>query len=67
MDMSDDGWHFYMSAVVNCDIHSDYLPVTPQGDLDILKMIGDFCKLPSMLPHIHSFIDALWEFNLGEA
>ena len=71
----------YVRAVIQCDFDSPYLPLChplngretdePTLDecasIDVLTIISDFCELPPMLPHIHSFIDALWEFNLGEA
>jgi len=55
----------YVDAIVDCDLHSEYLPLTGDNYLSVLHIIADFCELPPMLPHIHSFIDALWDFNRG--
>ena len=71
----------YVTAIIDCDLDSQYLPscrslngretdepTLDEGlSIDVLTIIGDFCELPPMLPYIHSFIDALWEFNRGEA
>lgn len=43
----------------------DFIPCDDEGLVpDIIMIIGDFCELPPMLPHIHSFIDALWDRTL---
>ena len=46
---------------------TDFIPCDDEGLVpDIIMIISDFCELPPMLPHIHSFIDALWVLNRGD-
>ena len=70
----------YVSAIIDCDFSSDAVPQclrsykrisgtdAVEGLVpDIIMIVSDFCELPPMLPYIHSYIDALWALNRGEA
>lgn len=65
-DPPDDERLRYELAVRNCDIDSEYLPVTSEGYLDVLAIIADFCKQPEMLAPVIGLVIHLWEFNWGE-